>query len=82
MDVRHRAHLAVQLAQYVKGDQINDYSYERGDAGKAINLRGANQSVAHSQGKAIVSPQAPVDTDPYRPPVGYAPSDNSPLVVK
>lgn len=40
MDVRHRAHLAINLARYVEGDQINDHSHERGDAGKAINLWG------------------------------------------
>jgi hypothetical protein len=56
VDKRHRAHLTVRLARYIEDNQIVDHSDEGSEADKGINLRGANQSVAHSHGKTIVPP--------------------------
>jgi hypothetical protein len=57
VDKRHRTHLTVHFARYIEDNQIVDHGDERSKADKGINLRGANQSIAHSHGKMIVPPR-------------------------
>jgi hypothetical protein len=90
VEARHRTYLTIGLVRHVESNEFRDYSHERGEARKGVNLpkrQGESQPEAHSEGtrRRCPSKKSPSNlntTYPYRPSVAYTSFDDVPLIVK
>jgi len=73
------AHLTVYRASSVKADHIHDHCQKCGHACQGVNLKQENYQF---ESLRWVTPTEKEDTDPYRPPVGTTPSDDTPFVIE
>jgi hypothetical protein len=79
--VGYTTHLAVHLRCVVKINEVKNYGDKKGSARKRIDL--PNRQVSPTLKAEITTrEEAPVGTDPYRPPVGTMPSHNVQLKIK
>jgi len=78
-DVGRGAHLTVYRARSVKADHVHDHCQKCGHACQRVDLK---QEKYQFKSLQWVPSTEKEDTDPYRPPVGTTPSDDTPFVIE